>query len=96
MPVLTITWNQYEKFQKPNKDYKFELLYRAPIIKLKSRNVAIIGEMDKWAHFSPQRVKQINNYYEWVNIELFGAIGEEITFYTANLGLTLITFSLLK
>ena len=52
--------------------------------------------MEKWAHFSPERVKQINNYYEWVTIELFGAISEEIKFYTANLGLTMITTSLLK
>ena len=66
--------------------YKFELLYRAPIVALESSSFGIFGEIDKWAHLSPQRVKQINNYHHWATIELFGAIGEQITFFTCKLG----------
>ena len=56
------------------------------MVKLKSKTFVLIGETDKWAHFSPQRIKHINNYYEWATIELTGAIGEKITFYTGVLG----------
>ena len=47
-------------------DFKFGLYYVAPIVHLEDnlndgfaiKKVAILGELDKWAHFSPNRLKQ--------------------------------------
>ena len=47
-------------------DFKFGLYYVAPIVHLEDnlndefaiKKIAILGELDKWAHFSPNRVKQ--------------------------------------
>ena len=76
-------YNPNHRIQFPielNEEYKWGLYYLAPIIKQAAGDIVILGERDKWVHFSKERIKQINNYIEYTTIELFGAIGEEITF----------------
>ena len=64
--LITILVSWREIYSSEKSDFKFGLYYVAPIVHLKDvvdnefaiTKVAILGELDKWAHFSPNRLKQ--------------------------------------
>lgn len=64
---------------------EFCLFYVHPVFNLDGTNVTIIGEMSKFVPVSPQRFRSIQLSTNSINIQVYGAITEEIEFtFTLN------------